>query len=770
MSKFLPNIYQLKREASTSSLYSFSYLIFVIVIITATILSLLSFGGSWLVAQYEKSATPDEIFKRANPQSTKILASDGTLLFEMFDKENREEINVMEEKGIVAPKEGNYIPLSMQYAMLALEDKNFYRNENGLPINNILGAGLDCVSSGGKNCRGASGIYQQLVKNKTNDDSKSIDRKIQELITTYQLGQKNSQYTHKDVLKMYLNTVGYGRNAHGVQKAAKTYFKKDIKDITVAEACQLASFPQIPPDNNSTLEDQKSSEYEYYKERKETCLDNLSNDVIEPAEGEKAKEDTTFITKEQAELYKKEDIKFIIPENIKKFPHFVDYVIQEIAYNKLTAKGDKIYDKEYDKNNSKETAEYGSVLYSLTLKELKRGGYTIKTTIDPKLQEALERNLSLIYLQGFGGNNYAGVILDGPTGGVKAMVGSKDYKDLKIGGQVNHIARLNPYDTVNSSSWHTVGSTFKIYDYYGALKQGVNPQTQFDNVCRKFANRANNSSNYQGNCSGSGTLEYSLRQSKNIGAIKALYITGNGLNPNYLSGEQDIKGTTEVRALAKRMGVKFLRSDESAVQEVLGSAAAIGSDEVNLLSHAVGINTVAQSGNLRSADPFISITYNENGEQKDSYVEAMSRSNPYPKVDGAEDKAVANQISQVLKINTNNSLFKWSVDNQDVAGKSGTATRGDPERTSDFTIVSFSKKYTSLLWAGNTNTTNAGWQAIADVDSTSTVGLVAMRPLMQEIHKGEPETRFNSDGLQSYNGQLLTPKQIQVYSQARRTF
>ena len=244
MAHYLPNLHQLKRNAEANSFYNFGMSMFVFFTICAIIVSSLTFVGSWISYQWELSPDSEKILSAKSSESTKILASDGSLLYEMFDKENREVVEAMETL-TDKPVNKNYIPLSMQYSILALEDYQFYYNEYGVPLSNIVGAGVECITSGGANCRGASGIYQQLVKNKTQNDEQTIDRKIQEIISSYKLGI-SEDVTHDQVLNLYLNTVGFGLNAHGVQKASKTYFKKDIKDVTLPQACFLAGLPQIP--------------------------------------------------------------------------------------------------------------------------------------------------------------------------------------------------------------------------------------------------------------------------------------------------------------------------------------------------------------------------------------------------------------------------------------------------------------------------------------------------------------------------------------------
>jgi membrane peptidoglycan carboxypeptidase len=483
-------------------------------------------------------------------------------------------------------------------------------------------------------------------------------------------------------------------------------------------------------------------------------------------------------------------------QTTKKYPHFVDYVIQEIAYKKLTAKGDSIYniqgfnEKEViDNTNSKQEdieklQDLGNQIYIKTIDELKAGGYTIQTTINPNTQTILEQNLAKTPLDNFAGNTYAGVILDGSTGNIVAMQGSKDYNNSDISGQVNQIAQLNPYDNYNGNAYHTVGSTFKVFNYIGALSKGVNPQTMLKNECIKFGPRLTKLENYtKGFCSGQYTLAESISKSYNIGATKALYIGGNGFNPDYLSADQDKNGKLAIREVSEKMGAKFQTSKNKqstrdqhgsilsyGFDSIYGSSVAIGADDVSFLSHVTAFNTLAQSGDLKTATPFISIKYNK-GDNKEVEVYQDKKALAYPNTKNVIDQGIANQTLTLIKNKTKDSLITWDVENQDIATVSGTATRSFAglEQTSDLTIASVSKKYTTFVWAGNV-TNQGNFAGIANLDSTRNLGENVSKPLMQELHKGLPESRFTNEGLRDFEGQMLTENQIQKNSEAKKVF
>jgi membrane peptidoglycan carboxypeptidase len=774
MSQYLPNIHQLKKSTEHNSLYNFAIMIFTFFVISAITISSLSFLGSWISYQWELAPDSEKILSTKSSESTKILANDGSLLYELFDKENREVVETMETL-TDKPTNKNYIPLNMQYAILGLEDSNFYYNENGVPVSNIIGAGIECITTGGSNCRGASGIYQQLVKNKTQNDEQTIDRKIQEIISSYKLGV-SEDVTHDQVLNLYLNTVGFGLNAHGVQKAAKVYFRKDIKDVTLPQACFLAGLPQIPPNRNSNLKDPNSQDFAYYLNRKNTCLDNLADTkkILKPG-------GKVLITSEQAEQYKLEEIKIETEETFKRFPHFVDYVIQEVAYKFLTIKGEKIAPNNIDYNQTDkeklglELASYGTLVYDKTVKELKTGGYVINTTLDPNVQGMLERNLANGRYAYSGANNGAGVILDGPTGGIAAMQGSRDFNDREIAGELNQIGTYSQFDPFYTAN-HIVGSTMKIYDYSLAFNTGMNPNTYLNNKPANFSDRKIPLENFtKGGFGPTVTAARSLAQSYNVGAAKAAYMGANGPEVNFLNVEQGTKATVELRKWSQNLGVRYQNGDDDIDYRTKASSMSIGAEALNLLSHATGVNTIAQGGKLRTATPFVSLKYQE----RDLYKEKMALGDkaPYKNNDSALDPGVANQISKILNIQDSNSLLYGSpvTDDWNFSVKTGTATReyNGREVEAEFTVVGWSPKYTTLLWMGNTTTEGAGWRPLAyrdQLDAGSNIAKPCLIPLLNELHEGKPGQKFTLDGLSEFRGQQLTDKQKSIFSQIRGTY
>ena len=163
-------------------------------------------------------------------ETTQIYAADGTLLAYLHGDENRTVIS------------GKQIPDSLKHALVAVEDERFY-SHTGVDMEGFFRALVANISAQGVS-EGFSTITMQLVGNLYLDRTDiSFDRKFNEMALAWQMEKK---YSKDEILDMYLNTVYFGSNAYGVEAAARTYFDKDPKDLTLAEAALLAGLPQAP--------------------------------------------------------------------------------------------------------------------------------------------------------------------------------------------------------------------------------------------------------------------------------------------------------------------------------------------------------------------------------------------------------------------------------------------------------------------------------------------------------------------------------------------
>ncbi len=134
------------------------------------------------------------------------------------------------------------IPDLVKQAFISAEDKNFYKH-HGYDTRGMLAALIEAVKSRGKNARGASTITQQVMKNFLLDGSRSVERKIKEIILATRLEQTLSK---DKILELYLNEIFLGKNSYGVAAAAQTYFNKSLSELAPHEAAMLAAMPQAP--------------------------------------------------------------------------------------------------------------------------------------------------------------------------------------------------------------------------------------------------------------------------------------------------------------------------------------------------------------------------------------------------------------------------------------------------------------------------------------------------------------------------------------------
>ncbi|MDB4112108.1 transglycosylase domain-containing protein, partial [Yoonia sp.] len=144
------------------------------------------------------------------------------------------------ERRLFTPAEE--IPDLVKQAFISAEDKNFYEH-SGFDAMGIASAAYDAVASRGENVRGASTITQQVMKNFLLDGSRSVERKIKELILSVRI---EGAMPKERILELYLNEIFLGQNSFGVTAAALTYFNKPLTELTAGEAAYLASLPKSP--------------------------------------------------------------------------------------------------------------------------------------------------------------------------------------------------------------------------------------------------------------------------------------------------------------------------------------------------------------------------------------------------------------------------------------------------------------------------------------------------------------------------------------------
>jgi penicillin-binding protein 1C len=498
--------------------------------------------ASYGVYQYYSIASslpkPEELRARASQfETTRILDRNGNLLYEIID-----------------PNAGRrtYVPLSkispyLIATTLATEDKDFYTHPGFDPIAMLRALWQNYTS--GDTVSGASTITQQLARglllSPTERTQRTMQRKAREIVLAAEITRR---YTKDEILELYLNENYYGNLAYGIEAASETYFNKTAKDLTFAEATFLAGLPQAPaiydiftnPDD--TLRRQKQvTILTYQLSQDENCIkiknypDPVCVDAVMATDAVKQIENYTF-TKHQ------EDI---------RDPHWVNYVrsLLEAQYDPQT-----IY----------------------------RSGFTVYTTIDPDLQEMAQNAVSqqVAALADRHVTNGALVAIQPSTGEILAMVGSADFNNESISGQVNM-----------ATSPRQPGSSIKPINYLAAFEKGWTPSTLIWDVPSEFPPSGDPNDqrapyvpvNYDGKFHGPVLLRDALANSFNIPAVKTLDFVKIYDDPSTTNPDGFIN-------MAKRMGITTLDRQD------YGLALTLGGGDVSLLQLTGAYSIIANSG------------------------------------------------------------------------------------------------------------------------------------------------------------------------------
>mgnify|MGYP000939738354 CR=1 FL=1 len=412
------------------------------------------------------------------PASSQIYDIHGNEIANIHAAENRRPVGIHE------------IPQNLQNAFIAVEDNRFY-DHIGIDPRGIIRAVWANIR-GRTLTEGGSTITQQLAKNAYLTQDRTLKRKIQEVFLALQLER---QYTKQEILELYMNQIYFGQGAYGVQAAARTYFGKDVKDLTLNECAMLAGIPKSP-NYYSPL-----SNMEAATQRKAVVLDQMVK--------------YGYISENEANTAKKEELPIAKTTNDGNGPsYFVDYVLQQLV------------------------EKYGDdAIY--------KDGLQIYTTIDMNLQAAAEaamQNLPTYFTDANGIVQPQGalVAIDPHTGYIKAMVGGRGTDQFNRAAQ----AVRQP------------GSAFKPFVFVAALENKYTPDSIIDDKPLKVGDwePQNYSRRFSGKVRLRDVVRWSLnvptvRIAQDIGIDKAIYYAQEmGISTFVLDG------ATNDRNLATALG------------------------------------------------------------------------------------------------------------------------------------------------------------------------------------------------------------------------
>ena len=406
-----------------------------------------------LFAYFAKDLPSPEKIVRREGFATKIYDRNGKLLYDVFADQRRTPVDI------------TAVPLVMQQATVAIEDKNFYKHQ-GFDVLGLFRAVVIRPLLTGR-FEGGSTVTQQLVKNTLLTSQRTITRKIKEFILTVQVERK---YTKPQILQMYLNEAPYGGTAWGVEAAAQTYFGKSTAELSLVEAAILAGLPQSPTRYSPFAG-------KAYMGRAAEVLRRMREDG--------------YITRGQ-ELEAKtgvEKMEFATAAGLLKAPHFVFYVKQKLI------------------------ERYGENV-------VEQGGLRVTTTIDLDLQEASQKAVTeevekVKYLKV---GNGAAVTVDSVTGQILAMVGSKGWEDPNYDGKFNV-----------ATAARQPGSSIKPVVYLTGLRKGYTAATILMDTKTSFPGGDKPEyapENYDGKFRGPILMREALGNSINVPAVKMLAMVG----------------------------------------------------------------------------------------------------------------------------------------------------------------------------------------------------------------------------------------------------
>ncbi|MBU1200042.1 transglycosylase domain-containing protein [Patescibacteria group bacterium] len=624
---------------------------------------------------------PKKLTKSPAPVSTQILDRNGKLLYEIYTDQNR------------TPVKLENLPDHVKNSTISIEDKNFY-SHHGLDFIGIARAFFKTVT--GQRLEGGSTITQQLVKiGLLQDPSRTITRKIREAILAI---ATEIVYTKDEILELYLNHAPYGGTNYGIQSAALAYFNKNAKDLNLAEASLLAGLPQAPTrlspfGANPDLAFQRQAQ--------------VLNAMVENG----------YITKQEAEDEKNQDLKLSSPATTIKAPHFV-FLVKELLVD-----------------------QFGEDRVNL-------GGLRVTTTLNLDLQEYAQSSLSaeITKLSKLKVGNGAALVTSPNTGEILAMIGSKDYFDLDNDGQVNLTTALRQ-----------PGSSIKPVNYAVGLMKGWTASTMFLDLPTCYSVTGQKTycpRNYDNSFHGPVQLRHALANSYNIPAVKML----------------SLNGVESMIATASAMGIKGWQDPSH-----YGLSLTLGGGEVTMMEMATAFGTFANSGVTIPLNPILKVetytnevlyqnelqetqdivsalalSWNDFWNTKENERQLKCSNTDCPRTTLPEE--VAFIISNILSDNGARSAAFGSNSQLIIPGKTVSVKTGTTNDLRDNWTIGYTPDFLVATWVGNNDNTPMSY-VVSGTTGASTIWNKIMHHLL-ESKKDHPPTQ--PGGIKQYQVCNLT--------------
>ena len=576
--------------------------------------------------------------------STEIVDRTGkVILYDVFTDQDRKFTPLVE------------VPDYLKKATIAIEDKDFY-NHQGFDPMSVLRILKNVVLK--KRLIGGSTLTQQLVKMILLTNERSVSRKVREFMLSLRI---EKSFTKDEILQMYLNEAPYGGTAVGVASAAQIYFGKEVADLNLTESVFLAGLPQSP------------SRYSPYAGSNDKAYLPRAKDVAR-----RMREDGQITKEMESQVNDElENLKFSgLANNKIKAPHFVMYIKQLVE------------------------EKYGPSIFET-------GGLRITTSLDWDLQQKAERIVKEEVdkvTASLNINNGSSVILDTKTGEILSMVGSKDFFDTSIDGEVNVSMRLRQ-----------PGSSIKPLVYATALGQNFNPASVLSDTVTEFPGKDEKTpyipKNYDGKEHGLIHLREALASSINIPAVKLLALVGveNVLQQGY------------------RMGLASLNPTRETMSRV-GLSMALGGAEVRLLDLASAYSAFANGG--YKVEPVAILKIEDNQER-------VIFENRAVKAERVLDEKVSFLINSILSDNNARLLTFGPNSYLNMGARAVAVKTGTTNDLRDNWTIGWSKDAIVGVWVGNNDN-----EKMKNVASGVSGAAPIWRRQMLEVLTQRPDSPF----------------------------
>ncbi len=600
--------------------------------------------------------------------SAYVLKQSSVIYYE--DKENQrwaelQKIHGSENRTLVDYED---IPDHVVKALISIEDQRFYEHK-GVDWKSTAASVRDTLL--GRNARGASTITQQLIKNLTGEKQVTIRRKILEIFRALRFHEK---YSEKEILEMYFNLVYFGHNAYGISAAAETYFGKEVGDLTIAEGAAIVGITQNPWQYDPLRSDWSR---EQNRNRQLNVLYKMNElGWISDKQYADAKKEKMVFVGDADYVETKADEESAAGSELDSF--FVEQVFRDVVA--------ALQEKGYSRTAAQD------LLYT--------GGYQIYCTLDPRLQEIVERvyadRSNFDYTSEKGEKLQSGM----------TIIDNRTHNIVAIAGRVGE--RQGAFEWSYAASTSPCGSAIKPLSVYSpALEAGVVTAASVidDYPVHKLNDSAwpvNAYSGYRGLL----TIQDALRISSNTTAVRVF---------------EQLTPAASYTFMTEKLGFTSLVSDDISA----AGALALGglTNGVSTIEMAAAYSTFANNGVYTRPRTFV--------EVRDSYGNVV--------IDNKQDSWVAMKESTVYTMTellrnvmkSGGTGAAAAFPGMTMAGKTGTTNS-----RRDRYFVGYTPYYTAACWCG--------YPTPARINTNDNPAAIAWNKVMSQVHEGLEDVDFTT--------------------------